>query len=88
MADVARELSAVRSGGGGDSSHAKHPLPALPKSTTVLPSVKAWRARLQTKLFGWCGLHADGFADAVREVLVDPHLDLGPVHNSPHFARV
>ena len=86
LAEVARELSEMRSGSSGGS---KQSLPALPRGegSRPLPSIKAWRSWQQTKLAGWCGLQADGFAEAVRDVLAHPRLALCRVHNDARFAK-
>eukprot|EP00959_Pyramimonas_sp_CCMP1952_P051468 1075334-Pyramimonas_sp.AAC.1 len=64
LSEVARELSAMQSGGGGGGSSSRQPLHALPKGPRTLPSVKSWRAWVNTKLASWCGLQSAGFADA------------------------
>ena len=82
---MARELTTARTSGDGG----KHPLPALPGGVKgwALPSVSVWRAWTQSKLAGWCGLQAQGFAEAVLASLGGPTSDVSWVHIEPRFTK-
>ena len=84
LSEVAKELSAIKS---GDSGASKQPLAALPKGPRTLPTVKSWRTWVNTKLASWCGLQSEGFADAVQLVLFDPELNTSLVQGNPAYNK-